>query len=126
LELILIGLHLEHQVDNDIYNSLNHISDNGFVLLHDCNPPTEKHQIKKYDEKSPWNGTVWKSIAKLRMKEKNLKIYTVDTDLGCWNNKKNANGNDILQTETLTYKFLEKNRKKVLNLIYVSEFLKIF
>jgi len=124
--IFIDGLHLENQVDNDIYNSLNHISDNGLILLHDCNPPTEKHQIEEYDGKSPWNGTVWKSIAKLRMTEKNLKINTIDTDWGVGIIKKLVNGNNILETEKLTYNFLENNRKKVLNLISVNQFLKKF
>ena len=44
-DLIFIdGLHLEHQVDKDINNSLNHLSENGVIIIHDCNPITERRQ----------------------------------------------------------------------------------
>ena len=46
-DLILIdGLHLAEQVDRDITNSMKYIKDDGFIVLHDCNPPTEcKRQL---------------------------------------------------------------------------------
>lgn len=39
-DLIFIdGLHLANQVQKDIENSLKFIKDEGFIVLHDCNPP---------------------------------------------------------------------------------------
>ena len=44
-DLIFIdGLHLEEQVAKDISHSLQHLSEQGFIIIHDCNPPTEFHQ----------------------------------------------------------------------------------
>ena len=41
--IFIDGLHTADQVERDIINSLNHLSDNGSIVLHDCNPPTEYH-----------------------------------------------------------------------------------
>ena len=38
--IFIDGLHLEHQVDKDIKNSLNFINENGIIVMHDCNPPS--------------------------------------------------------------------------------------
>lgn len=122
--IFIDGLHLEEQVDKDIKNSLNHLSKNGFILLHDCNPPTEFHQRKEYcvNGRYPsWNGTVWRSIAKLRMNNKRLKIHVVDTDWGVGVIKPGKQ--KIFKTDQdLTYKLLEDNRKELLNLISTDEF----
>ena len=83
--VFLDGLHLEYQVDKDIKNSLNHLTKNGIIVMHDCCPPTEFHQRENYEVHGkfpPWNGTVWKSFAKLRMHGQNLEMYVVNTDWG--------------------------------------------
>ena len=51
-DLIFIdGLHLADQVERDIKNSLKYIKDDGFIVLHDCNPISEWHarQTYRYD-----------------------------------------------------------------------------
>ena len=69
--IFIDGLHISNQVDKDILNSLEFLSEKGVVILHDCNPPSEYHQREAYDfENSParnfWNGTTWKAFYKLR------------------------------------------------------------
>ncbi|MEO7802885.1 MAG: class I SAM-dependent methyltransferase, partial [Ginsengibacter sp.] len=39
--IFIDGLHLAYQVERDILNSFQVLSDNGLIVLHDCNPPTE-------------------------------------------------------------------------------------
>jgi hypothetical protein len=125
--IFIDGLHLEYQCTKDIENSLRHLNDNGFILLHDCNPPSEKHQIEYYDGKSPWNGTVWKSLARLRMSNPNVEIKTVNTDTGVGIITKRQNGNILLEKETnLNWEYLCKNRNSVLNLISVDDFLSFY
>ena len=131
-DLIFIdGLHLENQVDKDIANSLEFLNEGGMVLLHDCNPPTEIHQRDNYclDGKYPaWNGTVWKSFAKLRMTRTDLLMYVIDTDWGVGVIKKGEQElfplNDI-NIDELKYDLLEKNRNNLLNLISFDKFKKI-
>ena len=37
------GLHHSDQVIKDINNSLKHTIDDGIIVMHDCNPPTQAH-----------------------------------------------------------------------------------
>lgn len=123
--IFIDGLHLEEQVDKDISNSLKCLSSTGVVILHDCNPISYDHQIEEYDYKSTWNGTVWKSFAKLRMKENNLSMYCINTDHGCGVIEHGIQ--QIFDKQIpLTYQSLEMNRKDMLNLINVDEFLAKF
>lgn len=123
--IFIDGLHLEEQVDKDIANSLSCLSSNGVIILHDCNPIAYEHQIEEYDFKSTWNGTVWKSFAKLRMNADNLSMYCIDTDHGCGVIEYGVQ--QIFDKQIpLTYQSLDMNRKDMLNLINVDEFLKKF
>ncbi len=48
-DLIFIdGSHVAERVDKDITNSMKYIKDDGFIVLHDCNPPTEWHARDSY------------------------------------------------------------------------------
>ena len=84
--IFIDGLHISNQVDRDISSALNHISDNGFIILHDCNPPTEFHAREVFSfHNTPaadtWNGTTWKAFCKYRFYE-NLSLACLDTDWG--------------------------------------------
>lgn len=126
--IFIDGLHLEFQVDKDITNALNALNTNGYVIMHDCNPPSEFHQRENYeiDGKFPaWNGTVWKSFVKLHMSSDNLRMYCVDCDWGIGIIKK-GKSKKLKNKQQINYENLEKNRKELLNLISVKEFLNIF
>jgi hypothetical protein len=126
-DLIFIdGLHLEYQVDKDIEESLKVLSDDGFIVMHDCNPPTKFHQRENYEidgKFPPWNGTVWKSYAKLRIKSFDLSLSCVDCDWGIGLIRKKKQSNFKL-SENLDFNFLDKNRVSLLNLISVNNFIK--
>lgn len=123
--IFIDGLHHSTQVDKDVQNSLNHIVDNGFIILHDCNPPEYEMQLVPRVT-GLWNGDVWKSVAKLRCVEPNLEVCVVDTDWGVGVVKK---GTQKLYTkapleECLTYKHFDVNRDELMNIISVEEFYK--
>jgi hypothetical protein len=127
--IFIDGLHLHEQVDKDIVNSLDHLEEGGIVVLHDCNPLTEFMQREKYEYKSlfpSWNGTVWKSLVKLRCLRDNLNIRVIECDNGCgliWKSKNRVElMRGSLRDKYLTYWYLNKYRKDVLNLISVEEF----
>lgn len=147
-DLIFIdGCLMEDNVLRDIYNALEHLTDDGIVLMHDCNPPNEFYQrdnisgsykknkkekiiwngveyIDKY-----WNGKTWKAIAKMRMTDENLSINVVDTDWGMGVIRK---GNsclfklDNVEPDNIKYDTLIKYRHQLLNLISVEEFLQMY
>ena len=125
LNIIFIdGLHEGEQVRADIHNSLLVLNDGGIILLHDLNPPTEFHDrtIFEVNGQFPaWNGTSWEGYAWYRRHRKNLNMCVVDTDWGI----------GIIHEGTQKpwdgpvsgYSSLEKDRKMLLNLISVKEFL---
>lgn len=84
--IFIDGLHLADQAEKDILNSLKFIKDTGFIVLHDCNPPTEFHSRESFSfMNSPargfWNGTTWKTFYKFRY-HKDLFSICFDTDWG--------------------------------------------
>jgi hypothetical protein len=131
-DLIFIdGLHLEEQVDRDIQNSLNHLSDDGLIVLHDCNP-TSVHDIREdyYDWDTPvgrhWNGTVYRSVVKLQCNNPDVYFYTVDTDEGCGviNPRKSQELFKTVFCEDLlnSFELFFLHKKDLLNLISIGEF----
>ena len=65
-DLIFIdGLHHAEQVKKDIINSLNHLNDNGIIMMHDCNPQTKDSQIVPR-QTSTWHGDVWKAYVEFK------------------------------------------------------------
>ena len=124
--IFIDGLHIEDQVDRDIQNSLKHLSDDGIIVMHDCNPSTHRLQVVPRQQRA-WNGTVWKSFVKLRCNRNDLFMCVVDTDHGCGIIKK---GKQIVYNKAslkrcLKYNFFKMNRKELLNLITVNEFKKL-
>ena len=113
------------QVDKDIQNALNHITDDGFIILHDCNPLVYEMQIVPRVT-GLWNGDVWKSIVKVRCTEPNLEVMVIDMDWGVGVIKKGKQ--DLYKKnpleKCLTWDYFDNNRNELLNLITVDEFYK--
>lgn len=120
--IFIDGLHIAEQVTRDIYNSLTFLNKNGMIVLHDCNPKEEWYQVEVYKGGGIWTGTVWKAIALLRISDPNVNICVVDTDHGIGiirpGNQKLFNA----KVEDFDYKFLNDNRKELLNLVSEKEF----
>lgn len=126
--IFIDGLHLANQVENDIINSLEHINDNGFIVLHDCNPPSEFHARESYSYWiSPagdyWNGTTWKAFFKYRQ-NKELYSCCIDTDwgIGIISKKVNLGNPTVIKNPYYEYLILDKNRSESLNLIDFEDF----
>jgi len=125
--IFIDGLHLSYQVERDITNSLNHLSENGIIVVHDCNPPTLHHAREDYSNHDTpamgiWNGTVWKVIYNLRATRDDLQICTVNTDWGVGVIRK-GNFNPIkFDNPFYEYNQMSKGRRKDLGIIEVHEF----
>ena len=129
--IFIDGLHFAEQVDRDISNALSVTKDDGFIVLHDCNPPTQWHAREEFDfQYSParkyWNGTTWKAFVKCRSNT-SLNSCCIDSDYGVGILSKNQLIGEAIpnQNEFFEYAVLEKNRKSHLNLISYEEFLNI-
>ncbi|WP_295677876.1 class I SAM-dependent methyltransferase, partial [uncultured Empedobacter sp.] len=130
--IFIDGLHLAEQVEKDIYNSLRYLKDDGFIIMHDCNPPTEFHASENYDFKlSPskgfWNGTTWKSFFKNRLRN-DISSCCIDTDwgVGIISKTKKMGEPTNVYNPFFEYKIFEKFRKESLNLISFEDFKKMF
>jgi hypothetical protein len=127
-DLVFIdGLHEADQCLRDVENSLRRLSPNGFIVLHDSNPPTEWHQrpVGDFVPGSEWNGTVWKAIVRFRERHPERAVFTVDLDWGCTVIR--ASGGHPVRLspeppEPLDWSLFEGRRKELLNLIPPDEF----
>ena len=123
--IFIDGDHLYNQVRVDIKNALNHLTDDGTIVMHDCSPPTEWHQrqINQWDGNEVWNGTVWKAYVELRCTREDLSMSVLDTDYGVGIIQR---GNQRIWLDRpdspIGYKYFDKNRKELLNLVSVEEF----
>jgi hypothetical protein len=121
--IFIDGLHHSEQVDKDIINSLAHLKEGGFILLHDCNPPTYEMQIVPR-QTGLWNGDVWKSIVKAR-KIQGLEVSVVDTDWGVGVIRRGSQ--QVIQyplEQCLDWNFFDGHREEILNIISVEDFYK--
>lgn len=122
--IFIDGLHLDYQVEKDITNSLKHLNEGGTIVMHDCSPIKEEHQVEEYVIGTTWNGTTWKAYVKFRMTDENLSMFVVDTDHGVGVITK---GKQTLypKSDILDFKLLNENRKEILNLITPEQFLNL-
>ena len=125
--IFIDGLHVMEQTDRDIPNALKHLNEGGIIMMHDCNPPTEKHTITPRVQKA-WNGTVFKTWIKMRCTRDDLKMFVIDSDWGCGIIQKGEQkvwDKDSVE-KCIDYSYLEKNRESLLNLISADEFNNLF
>lgn len=127
--IFIDGLHLANQVKKDIENSLNYLNPNGFIVLHDCNPPSEYHAREDfYNDLTPakksWNGTTWKAFVEFRKKDEFSSIC-VDTDWGVGIITKaiDFGKTNVIDNEFYEYKIFNEFRKESLNLVQYEDFI---
>lgn len=126
------GSHLADQVEKDIQNSLDFLADDGFVIMHDCNPPTEFHASENYYYRlSPsagnWNGTTWKAFYNTR-KRKDIFSCCINTDwgIGIISKKINFGAPTTVKNNFFEFHIFKENRKESINLISVEKFKSFF
>ena len=121
--IFIDGLHHDDQVLKDVENSLNHLSENGTIVCHDCLPTTEDMQARD-DHGRELTGDVWKAIAELRVERIDLDIKVVDTDYGCGIIRR---GTNIPYQPTAmnykTYSYYNANKRRLLNIISPEQFI---
>jgi hypothetical protein len=118
--IFIDGLHHSSQVDKDIQNSLKHLTPNGYVVLHDCNPISYEAQLIPR-QTVVWNGDVWKSFVNFKINNPTYKCGVVDTDFGVGFIKNDGVGYKI-EDISLDWNTFVNDRKNLLNLITWDEF----
>lgn len=126
--IFIDGLHLAEQADKDISNSLRFIKSDGFIVVHDCNPPTEWHARENFHYRNTpasgfWNGTTWKAFLQWRFNP-SINSCCIDTDWGVGILSRNQPiGQSVSKTNPFfEYKNFAENRKSYLNLISFDDF----
>jgi hypothetical protein len=120
--IFIDGLHHSDQVLKDIENSLNHLSENGTIVCHDCLPTTEKMQ-ERDDHGGEWTGDVWKAIAELRVESIDLDIRVVNTDYGCGIIRRGTNIPYETTDNYKSYYHYSMNKGRMLNVISPEQFI---
>ena len=125
--IFIDGLHLADQAYRDIENALAFIKPQGYVLVHDCNPPSAWHARENYyDRLSParglWNGTTWKAFVKWRCSKEHYSCC-IDTDFGIGILSKNRLIGESRKISNVFYEYqvLDQHRKEMLGLISFEE-----
>ena len=126
--IFIDGLHEASQVDNDISDALKYLKQDGFIILHDCNPPTEWHARETFEYSlSPagkaWNGSVWKAFTKWRMNP-SVTACCIDTDWGIGVISQSVSLGSVLSrvNEYYEYREFSEHRVEYLNLITFEDF----
>lgn len=126
--IFIDGLHLADQVERDILNAFDFISNDGFIVLHDCNPPTEWHARENYGyDLTPaerfWNGTTWKAFFKQRFNE-SVSCACIDSDWGVGIITKKKLFPALTENKNPYYEYhiLDKDRTHALNLMSFEDF----
>lgn len=103
------------------------LNNDGFIVLHDCNPPTEWHARETYDYKgSPakgcWNGTTWKAFAKARKRD-DISACCIDSDWGVGIISKTRSLGEKNEVNNPFWEFsvFAENRAETLNLMSFEE-----
>ena len=121
--IFIDGSHHDDQVLRDVKNSLNHLSDNGTIVCHDCLPSTELMQLRDING-GEWTGDVWKAIADLRIERIDLDIKVVDTDYGCGIIRRGTNVPYQPNVENYkTYSYYNIHKYRMLNVISPEQFI---
>lgn len=123
--IFIDGLHEANQVLKDLNNSLNHLSSNGIIIMHDCNPPKYEHTTTGID--GCWTGDVYKTAVAMRMTYP-YSFYVVDTDWGVGVLRKPENYNipyffPGVDDYKIEWDSFDKGRYSLLNIKSVEEFL---
>ncbi len=126
IEISLIdGMHEYAYVLRDIENTLEYLSDDGVIVVHDCNALTAEAG-SSYEEWSAkkiagtWNGDVWKAIIHLRSLRNDIDVFVLDCDqgLGIITKRKPVKMLPFSEKEIskLTFSDFNANRESWLNL----------
>lgn len=116
LDLVFLdGRHFHEEVFRDVMNARNCLSENGVIVLHDCHPRQEEHQLREQPP-STWNGDVWKAVAMLRQ-EPDVDVATIYPDFGLGVVLNRPNTDIINIPDELTWDTYREQRCNLLRLM---------
>lgn len=126
--IFIDGLHTEDQSYRDMINSTKCLTDEGVIVVHDCNPAIE-YNIRPYEQFNggEWNGQVFRGFINMRRYYTNWNSFCVDTDHGVGIITKNKQipfvNKNYLYNPNINWAFFDKNRTNLLGLVSESKFI---
>ena len=132
---LIDGMHEYEYALRDVENTLQYLSPNGVIIMHDCNPETKLsassfEDWKKRQFADTWNGDVWKVILHLQSLRNDVNAFVLDCDHGLgiitWGKPEKKMNYRKEQITALTYEDFNKNRKDFINLKPPSYFYEFF
>jgi hypothetical protein len=122
------GHHLAEQIDRDFSNALKAVEPTGYVVVYDCNPPTEWHARETFTyfddpDLNHWNATTWKAFVKRRSNPELHACY-IDSDWGIGILSRTIPIGKALQPSNVFYEYqaFDRDRKNMLSLVSIEEF----
>ncbi len=112
------GLHYADQVRKDFNNAIEVIANPGFIVMHDCNPPTEKTTCIPRGKQGEWCGDVYKFACSLN-NYKGIDFITADFDYGCTIAWKDWTKQPEL-VPPVDWKLFDKHRRELLRLTPIA------
>ena len=130
------GMHEYAFALRDVENTLRYLSDDGVIVMHDCNPQSAQAAGRFEDwTEGVWNGDVWRTVIYLRTQRPDLNVFVLNTDhgLGIVTKRKPTDQNSPVapafspaQIQQLTYEEFDQHRTEWLNLQPASYALEYF
>ena len=122
-DLVFIdGLHHAAQVERDVDNALDRLNDGGLIVLHDCLPVEEAHQVVPRMSQV-WTGDVWKAAVRLRQRlDLDVAVLDADWGLGAVVRRPNSAPLAVAPPE-LTWAVFEARGRELLRVLEESDFL---
>lgn len=120
--------HYAEDVKRDFENALQHLTPNGIICLHDCNPEKEEHTIvPRPMDRGHWNGSCYRFAIMLChpsfTSEPSITI-NIDNGMTIFSNRKSYKLYDF-PIPHVAWSDFEENRIELLNLISWDEFIKL-
>ena len=116
-DLVFIdGLHTKEQVWKDIMNSIQAISDNGLIVVHDCLPRSYEAQLVPRTQ-AEWNGDVWRTMVELTRQGLDISVWDKDYGVGIIRKPKDFKEQSIPKFTGCTWEEFSSNRDKYLKII---------
>jgi len=101
--------HEKGQVEKDFNNSLNHLSENGTIIIDDINPFTAELLHQHYCHNA------WEVFAKLKKERNDLEMFGIESSF-CGVVRRGTQKTHNLEIES-TFEFLNKHRQELINIL---------
>jgi hypothetical protein len=130
--IFIDSFHTFEQSIQDMEFAYSLLNDNGFIIIHDC-APSSINLIGDYKSTGAWCGQTYSAFIHYKMKTPYIKSCVVNIDFGCGIISINKLNKDVFKLDNLLtlkevsqWHYFTNNKKKLLNLISINEFKKLY